>query len=1123
MHDEANIRSVQGLTRYLRTSAGSSNRKSIPEYDDFLRDVDALFALRMRAEEYWGGSPRGSSHNYIEHRFRAKSADGALPLEWKDIYDELCPLAETPPRRLIVHIALNCTEEVRLIAAGMRRVLSRERVITPICRAQQIDTHCMRWLMMQPGRTTLEKAGTRQRIMAVVRREQFDTLENRVFKDFVLRCKRLAADYLQILPEKFKNGEYKEAVAVKSLEIACDRVMALPELSQITALPNLPQPNYVLQQDAKYSKIWKMYLKVVEWLRVAEKLWQNRNAIAEKVNKLREISAKRVVADNFLYQSRMWFNPFGRKEDPFDHGVTNLLFANNAQLERRAQQDVSHMIADGIGVIDLTGEDVYGDWLVVGGLHENALPRIQDDTYPLWDDMEQVVAETRRSDPNVAGLSKRKVSELCTTDSIYTKEKPKDANESLTFVDYARCLVGEYRTIAGKDLEELIILSPDDWDVYTQESAIQAFSSMGRSHVRLLWRSVAAVLGCEVLISPHVSEDSFLVVMDFRKDGSILLSSLKYLREGDKSRLIPQRAAFKNNAGKNGRHERIGTVDIRRAFQSRLIVDADVVCVTGCVPDAFGEQLSQYGIRYEVQSETLFDSDRVYKITYGKSSFAMVIENADDDWLLHGARRFCRDRQKCVLYYDELEPMWVVGQDKDKECITQYSLVQGDERCVGGQEYLLKIPDGIMGIGVGNNAVEFLFHIGSLEQDTKLHSYKEELSIERLPKDVFLTGNIRVSAGQGIAITTVDAVEVGILRHPVELDYSRGMTLSDETIETLEERLPRSYPPVSAKVEAYQPDYSSLYFDGYEMDKVRRYVIDYLRGKITVDKVPSDLFCHAQRIKVQDLGVGDSPLRTLDRMNVFGNTPEAMRPSWLSVDDEQSLLDKLVRDESRDSNTCRRLLAWTYRGSHAGVRRIVETIVNEYKNRAKQTAGIDAVSCSLLSNTLSSIECKSFELDTVKVFIERLWGGFTNANDYRLMYNILQFDGEFFKKFYLSEQLMIEIFQRLRVQLTQSRKDQSPQKYQRIMKCLLYFLRYREDNPDFLRDETTYAIRFKRKDGIVEEMSQEYARITAELACRYLGENGKTFNNKLREVTLDFVKGSGKLPDIVTLVASDSE
>jgi hypothetical protein len=314
-----------------------------------------------------------------------------------------------------------------------------------------------------------------------------------------------------------------------------------------------------------------------------------------------------------------------------------------------------------------------------------------------------------------------------------------------------------------------------------------------------------------------------------------------------------------------------------------------------------------------------------------------------------------------------------------------------------------------------------------------------------------------------------------------------------------------------------------MYFDGYEMDKVRNCVLKYLCGKITIKEVPSDLFYHAQRITEQDLKDGDSPLRMLDRMNIFGNTLDAMRPSWLTESDEKSLLDKLVCDESHYPNICRRLLAWMYRGSHAGVGRVVKKVVAEYENRASQSAGIDAVSCSLLSNTLSSVELKRFELDTVKVFIERLRHGFSNANDYRLLYNILQFDGEFFQKFNLPESLMMKIFQRLRIQLTRSRKDKSPQKYQWIMKCLLYFLRYREEKPDFLRDKTTYALRFKRRDDIVEEMAQEYESITAELACCYLGENGKTFNNKLREVTLDFVKGSGKLPDILTIVASDSE
>ena len=1109
---------AEGLMRYLRASGTARNhsREIVEVYEKFLKDIEALFALRMRAEEYWNGSPRGSPYNYKEHRYVAKQADGALPLEWNDIHDELCPDTERAPRTLIVQIALNCSEEVRLISAGMRRVLSRERVLTPIGNAQQLDTYCMRWLMRQPGRTEIEKAGTRQRIMAVVRREQFNTLENRVFKDFIIRCRNLAEAYIENLDDKFKCVTCPEYIAVKAFTTTCTRAMLLPEFDTISSLSDLPSPNYVLQQDAKYSKIWRMYLKLMAQVRLAERLWQKRDAIAKKISTLTDFSRQRTSRDDFLYKSKIWFNPIGKCEDPFDIGVTHFALADKNLLERRKQQDVSHMISDDVGVIDITGEDVYGDWIVAGGLHENANPRIEDDTYPLWDDVEQLVDSKRRDNPSVTELLKRKVADVCAVESICTTNSSDDKNNVLSFGSYASCLVGEYRTV-DCELRELVILSPDDWDVYTQEAAIQAFSSIGRSNVRLLWRSIAAVLGCETLISPLVREDSFVVVMDFRNDGSILLSSLKYLREEDKPRLIPQRAAFRNGSGKNGRHEWIGKVDVRKAFQSWLIVDADVVCVTGCVPDTFGEQLSQYGIRCEVQRETLFDSDRVYRVLCGKSRFAMVIESADDDWLLHGARRFCRDRLKCVLYYDELEPMWVVGQDKDKECITQYPLVQGDERSVGGQEYVLKIPDNIMGIGGGNNAVEFLFHVGSLERDTKLHSYKEELSIERLPKDVLLTGNVRVSPGQGIAITTVDAAEAGILHHPVELDYLRGMTLSDETIDKLEERLPRSYPPISVKVEAYELGYTSLYFDEQKMEGVKRRVVSYLRGKIATEQLPNDLFYHVQNIHREELTAGESALRLLDRRNIFGNVLGHSRPYWLSENEENQLLDKLVRDESTHPQICRRLLAWTYRGGHKGIGRIVAKIVEGYKATTNQPSGINHRdgSVSLLANSLANPSLKKLELETVNTFINRLRSGYSNANDFRLMYNILQFDGDFFLKFSLDEQLMAEIFQRLYIRLVDSRKSRRPAIFQWILRCILYLLRYRETHPDFLRTAKMYAERFRRHDDMAYKMSELYQRIVSGLGISYPFESSKV--KMLREVSRSFIEGSGRLEDIVVL------
>ena len=1109
---------VDGLMRYLRASVTSRKQswECIEAYSKFLKDIETLFALRMRAEEYWSGSPRGSAYNYREHRYLARQANGALPLEWEDIHDELCPDAKRAPRTLIVQIALNCTEEVRLISTGMRRVLSRERVLTPIGNAQQLDTHCMRWLMRQPGRTEVEKAGMRQRIMAVVRREQFNTLENRVFKDFVIRCRNLADVYIERLDEEFKRNTCPEYVAVKAFSTVCARAMMLSEMSSISTLSDLPNPNYVLQQDTKYSKIWRMYLKVIAHVRHAEQLWQHRETIASKIVMLADFSRRRTSRNDFLYKSRIWFNPLGKCADPFDIGVTHFTIADENLLERRRQQDVSHMILGGIGVIDITGEDVYGDWIVDGGLHQNAYPRIEDNTYPLFDDIEQVVENKRKSNPSVTKIVKRKICEVCSVDAICQSQGVHPKDDLISFKDYARCLIGEYKT-AANDLKELVILSPDDWSVYTQEAAIRAFSSMGRSNVHLLWRSVAAVLGCEALLSPHLHENSFVVVIDFRNDGSVLLSSLKYLREDGESRLIPQRAAFRVGSSKKERHERIASIDICKVFQSRVVSSADVVCVTGCVPDDFLGCLSQYGVRCEMHRETLFDSDRVFQAFCGKSHFAMVIERSEDDWLLHGARRFCSERGRMILYYDEQEPMWVVGQDKNGEIIKQYPLVPRDERSVGGQERVIEIPKGVMGIGAGENAVEFLFHIGSIDRNTLLHSYRQELVVEHLLENVALSGSVRVSPGQGIAITTVDASRLGVLQHPVELDYLKGMSISDKTIAKLEQMIPRSYPPTSAKVEAYGNSYSSLCFDEDQMIEIKRYIMAYLQGRRAIEYLPNDLFCHAQNIREDELTENDSPLRLLDRRNIFGNVPGHLRPHWLSEENENKLLNRLAKDERVYPQICRRLIAWMYRGGHNGVVHIVKKVVEEYKATVNQARGINHRdgSVSLLANSLADPILTQSELETVNTFICRLRNGYSNANDYRLMYNILQFDGDFFSRFSLDEPLMTELFQRLYICLIDSRKNRRPAIYQWILRCLLYFLRYREHHPDFLRPARMYSERFERKDADSRMMAETYKRVTDGLIIPYPNESGKV--KMLREALKNFIEGSGRLADILVL------
>ena len=78
-----------------------------------------------------------------------------------------------------------------------RRVLRRTRERVPLDRVQEMDRRSMQWLVRQPGRNILERAGSSQRIHAVTRRENFDTPENRVFHAYCRLASDVAREWLR--------------------------------------------------------------------------------------------------------------------------------------------------------------------------------------------------------------------------------------------------------------------------------------------------------------------------------------------------------------------------------------------------------------------------------------------------------------------------------------------------------------------------------------------------------------------------------------------------------------------------------------------------------------------------------------------------------------------------------------------------------------------------------------------------------------------------------------------------------------------------------------------------------------------------------------------------------------
>ena len=535
------------------------------------------------------------------------------------------------------------------------------------------------------------------------------------------------------------------------------------------------------------------------------------------------------------------------------------------------------------------------------------------------------------------------------------------------------------------------------------------------------------------------------------------------------------------------------------------IQDVKVICVSGQMPErrmSFMER--RYGYRRNEKCST-------EKVCVGTASDWLnswtILSDGEEGWSQReGAVSFCRNHATRVLYYDELESMWVVGQSN--EDVVKRELVKADNRFKGGETREFPLPENVFAIGAGQNTVEFLFHIGNLEATTKLHSFKQQLCSVSHRFDVPLSGHISVSPGQGIAITTVDAPTV--LERPIELDYVKNMRLGEETMQTLENKMRRSYPPTCARVEAFsQEDYQS----GSMLKKVRNIIENYLKNYILIKSFPDYTFSHARRKTEAQLRPGESRLHLLDRKNIFGNDEEHLRPFWLSEEMECKLFRNLLRDMEKDRDKCIQLLAWTYRGNNKTLQPLVKEIVDRYCS----LGSITAVEVSFLSNFLAEKGLKDLEIRALETLYFRLVNETANGNDFRLFYNLLQFDEYLFDKFSDFFQFRgVTVISRLLGYIEKYRLGDNPNNYMSCLRVFLYFLRYRRKKRNFLRPRDWYR---EEPTGDEEMLIRLYYRAKRELEYPIDKEPDHTKN--LREESLRFLEGNGTIEGLVTVIGED--
>lgn len=741
------------LRAYLR----QKKREPIAEFDHVIELVDILFRLRVSAED-----------RFKKHRHLAHSKHQELPLEWPEIDHNLNPPKETPPEGLVTQMARNSMQDIESVVVDLRKVLARQREKVSLGLVQQVDSHCLQWLTRQPGRDAIEKAGSKQRILAVVRRDNYNTMENRVLKDFLIRVGNLSKSYWSEYGQKF-NG-HETIKLIKKLSNLCQEGLALPMMDTVMGLQELPVPNYVLRQERRYSKIWNLYCQVVRQAELVEHLWNRRAEVENIITKLSE-AAPLHVDSRAKYYSQIWINHIKGKGDILDQPFWENEFAEKKESKPIDKSDVV--------IIDLTGRQPARD-LLIYSKHPNAKPYLQNYDRPSIEDIEG--------------------------EHYYLRDilAQKDIVKLRDYFEQLYVILGGSRWV---------ILVPDYWNAEFQEQVIRAIP-LHRSKVFLLWRSVAAVLGAQASLK-SAKKDDCVAIIDFQQSGLTTVSKLFLVSERNVNRLIPKRKSYT-------RHREACYYEITTRHNIKSVLSHEDCFVYGKQENvascaSFQEALGHVdSIKHIIVVGSVSQAIRQAVQLELAENTAIYYED-DINFPESGAKQFIKQKDQGIIsYYDELEELSLVVQTADERVIAK-TLVKADEEFVGGSIYE---GEDVSGVWINESESKLLLYLcmGTTGRHEQLRLLVQPLKTPPVEKQELIL-KPRMTPGQGLAIVDVTSP---FLRNPIVLDFLNNMRDTSDTINSLESNMKRSFPPDSPYVQA----------DYYLWASVKHSVNSYMNGNL---------------------------------------------------------------------------------------------------------------------------------------------------------------------------------------------------------------------------------------------------------------------------------------------------
>lgn len=225
-------------------------------------------------------SPEGKKSQFRQRHIdkvftRVQELKGALddpPYVWKRLRSawEQTEQEENPYKAAIVDQATEMIPILKDLESRKNLMLRRVPKRVPINRVQEMDRNSMLWLIRQPGKNIKQRAGSEQRIMAITRQDNFDTLENRVLCSYLLLAADVAREWLD---EQNNNDDLERIKSVRSFLKRCRSFYLELKSKGVGCAPAGETPNYVLMEDHSYRKVFEAWEQLLKRKRIFDDLW----------------------------------------------------------------------------------------------------------------------------------------------------------------------------------------------------------------------------------------------------------------------------------------------------------------------------------------------------------------------------------------------------------------------------------------------------------------------------------------------------------------------------------------------------------------------------------------------------------------------------------------------------------------------------------------------------------------------------------------------------------------------------------------------------------------------------------------------------------------------------------